>query len=202
VLNRGLSRLVGFDTSSRMGNSSTILFGDPKSMDEEGMLAWFAKTALGAPGGMTIDMFKNISKGDYWNAPPWPKIIKDAIKSEKLHREGTLDSQGDQVAKPISDLEAFWQAVGFRPASAARQWEPGGSGTKYKEEKKVSAARVKIMSEYRHASPRDRQRIFRTTVREWNRTHRDKRERIDMSDLRKSLARQKQEQKELKESQR
>lgn len=191
VIARGASRMLSFDTSSRLGNDSMVMFGDPKTLDEQGTYAWLFGMAIGAPGGMATDVIKGIHNREITKAVPLPKFMRDAMKGYGQFMEGTKTAAGRQVADPVSGLEAFWQGLGFRPASSARQWEVGGSGAESKAKKVLMTERTKVMGSWSNAAPGDRQKIWRTEIRAWNRDHKSKAEKIEYGDLQRSLARRK-----------
>jgi hypothetical protein len=191
VLARGASRMLGFDTSSRLGNDSMVLFGDPKTMDEKGTYAWLFEQIIGAPGGMASDIIKGIHNREITKAIPLPKFMRDSMKGYNQFQEGVKTEAGRELSPPLNTLEAIYQGLGFRPASAARQWETGGSGATSKREKVVMSERTKAMGAWANAPAQERQKIFRDVIRKWNRDHPGKKERIDYSDLQRSLARRK-----------
>ena len=194
MMQRGLTRAIGIDTSNRMGNDSMILFGEPRSMNEGDIATWILDLAVGAPGGMVTDSLGAISstlrgeEADWGKILPFPKMMKDISKAYEQGTEGFTTKAGRQVAPPISAGEMVAQGLGFRPASVARQWETKGGGAKYASDKKLMERRTVVMGQWANATPAERQRIWRTTIREWNQANPGRRERIDMSDLRRSLA--------------
>jgi len=195
ALMHGASRFLQFDTSSRLGNDNMVFFGEPQKYDEANTKAWALDMAIGAPGGMVSDALQAVNNNDWEKAALklLPKMFTDLKKAYDQSQEGVVTKTGKQVVKPTSNLETFWQALGFRPASIARQFEAGGGGAQYKKEKRSSEARTAVMQIYRNAPAHQRQKIFRNEIARWNRAHPD--QRIDMGDLRKSLARKKSEEK-------
>jgi hypothetical protein len=183
----GLTRLVDIDTSAAMGADNLVTFGQPRTMDEEGVLSWLAKTALGAPGTMAVETFGAVNQGDLTGIIPWPKLIDNMVKAYGLFNEGTVDpNTGEQYADPVSLYEAGVKTLGFQPASSARQWESGGTGRQSVEDRQEMAGRRRIMGRWSAAKQRgdnaEAQRIFREDVKAWN-EGRDRKMRIDMGDL-------------------
>lgn len=176
VLMRGAFRMLEVDTSSRLGNDSMALFGQPDTMDTPGILSWMASLAIGAPGGTIVEAFQTVAPGGKPGRVPMPKLFAD------VQRAGQLDSWP----------EAMVQAFGFRPASQARKWEYGGSSAANKAEKQLKIERTTLMTRYAEADPSRRSSVWRTEIAAWNRAHRSKKERIEFSDLRRSLQTRKQ----------
>ena len=104
----GLTRLAGISTSNSLGADNLITFGQPKTMDEEGVATWLFKAmVLGAGGSMMWDTAKQIhnaeTASDYAGALPWPKIIDNMRKAWGLYSEGTVSkTTGEEFAPPVS----------------------------------------------------------------------------------------------------
>ena len=188
ALARGLTRLPGVavDTSKRLGNSSMVLFSAPEEYDEAGVKEWLATMILGPAGQIPFDTFKAVTEGK-WEKLPLPKFMTDIWKAKTKMEQGTVNRYGRQVAPEIGWADVIRQSLGYTPASQARQWELGGSGTKSKEKTRTSEERTAIMQEWVSGDRKSAQK----RVREWNKTH-GRKERIDMSDLLKSKARRRQ----------
>lgn len=183
----GATRLIGLDTAGALGSDNLIAFGQPREMDSDGTKAWlFEAMILGASGTMVWNSMKSLSSGDIEGAIPWPKIIDNMRKAIGLYNEGTVSkTTGEQYAAPVGLVEAGYKALGFKPASESRQFETG-SGIKARQERETRHERTTLMGRWASATPKERARIFREDVRDWNREHRDRTLHIDMSDLYKS----------------
>jgi hypothetical protein len=201
AVTRGLPRLVGMDLSGSLGADNLITFGQPKTMDSEGTMAWlFQSLVLGASGNMMWKSIEQLRDGDIAGAIPWPKIIKNLIDAQKLYSEGTVSKEtGEEYMPPQSAGEAIVKGLGFRTADEAREWEAGGGGVKSKEKRKTSHARSVLMGRWASADAKERARIVREDIREWNASHKKSRERIDMADLYKSKRTREKRRKELEE---
>ena len=196
---RGAPRLFNIDLHQRMANH-LLTFGEPRGEHKNDFKGWLFDMATGAPSGMGSDVFEAYSKGDWYNIPPWPKFIKDIMKAYELYNEGTVGPEGQQYAEPIGLGEAIGQGLGFKPASSARQWEPGGSATLSKQKGETTTERQKLMARWRsQETGADKGEFFRNEIRDkWNREHKNPRDRIDMGDLQKSIRTQKQRERERK----
>jgi hypothetical protein len=202
VAMKGLTRLLGVDTSANLGAENLLTFGAPESAKDDDIFAWMGRMVGGAPGGMTVEMFKHLQEGDLKGAVPWPKFVKSMMKAYDEYSEGTVDKRtGEQYAKPTSLVEAGWRAAGFTPRSSAKQWEYGGSGATNKKLSEGNRERKSLMARWRNAKPAEQQRIFRQEVREWNKNNKDPKDRIDYSDLMASKRSAERRKKQLKEAQ-
>jgi len=188
----GATRFLGIDTSSRMGNSSSVLFGEPKKSDEMGVKAWLFELTGGAgldTIGDTIQAFQgDISK------LPMPKAFQDIYKAYTKSQEGTVTKTGRQVGKEFTTAEAVAQGLGFRPRKDVRSYEAGGSGTKNREEQRASRDRTNLMGEWAKADSWHRPAVWTKKIMKWNREHPD--QKITRASLQKSLNRRKQQAKE------
>jgi len=195
---RGYTRLIEIDTSGTFGNDNLFLFGQPKSLDEEGIYAWLAKAMFGAAGGMGADAAKAFKDGDYAGMIPWPKLIDNIQDAIKLKTEGTVSkTTGEQYHKPFSLYESAVKGLGFRPAEESRPFEGGGASQR-KAERRESGARKNLMSQWRNAKGAERARIFREEIRDWNRAHKNPDDKIQMQDLMRSVRSKKAEEKRRK----
>jgi hypothetical protein len=112
--------------------------------------------------------------------------------------EGTKKASGEQDDEPISVKEGLISMSGFKSAGQAREYEAGGKGAAKKEIRKERQARTSLMAKWRGKDQAERREFFQTEIREWNSTHKGD-ERIDYSDLMRSVRSAKQRQKELEE---
>lgn len=197
----GLTRLANIDTHGMFANDSMFLFGEPKSMDNEGVQAWLWRAVGGAPGGMAFDSGKHLLQGDIAGAVPWPKLVQNVIDGMKMYNKGTVDPQtGKQYHKPYTAYESIAKGMGFRPAEESRPFEAGGSAAAGKEMRQTSADRRSLMEKWRNKSPGERAAFFRDTIRDWNASHKNPDDKIQMQDLLRSGRSEKQYEKRLKKA--
>jgi hypothetical protein len=122
-----------------------------------------------------------------------------------LYNHGTVNKEtGEQYSKPVGIGEAAVKALGFNPASSARQFESKGSGRVSKEDRQTHHQRTVLMGKWAAAKQRGdnaaAQRIFQEDVREWNADHKDRKLHIDMGGLIKSKKERERRRKELEKS--
>ena len=187
----GATRVAGIDTSNSLGADNLISFGQPKTLDEEGTLAWIGKMVLGASGGMGIDTVQALGQGDIVGAVPWPKVFKNVTDAIGLFTEGTVSkTTGEQYAPPVGVGGAIVKGLGFQPASSARQWETKGGGRTQREENQEWGRRKALFDAWNKAKNQgntaEASRVFREDVKAWNRAHKDRKFRIDMGALMRS----------------
>lgn len=178
----GLTRLVGADTSSTMGADNLLTFGQPKTMDESGMYEWLGKMAIGASGKTVLDTYHAVKDLDV-TALPWPKIMQNIMDGIELTTVGTVDPiTGEQYMEPTPIYEGIIKGTGFKSASEAEHWEPGGAGYDYKQEKKLRYERRQIMERWSNATGAAKDRA-REEAREFSQRQTDRKMRIDVGDL-------------------
>lgn len=199
---RGPTRLMGVDTAGSLSNDNTLTFGQPKKTDAESTMDWLLKSLLGASGGMGVDMIKEIAKvdsaDDMLGIIPMPKIMESGYEATKKLLYGTQKPSGEQQDKPSSLTESLIETTGFKPAEQSRKFEAKGEVATSRAMKKERAARTSLMGQWRARDRHEQRQFFRTEIREWNRTHKGK-ERIDYSDLMRSVRSAKERKKELEE---
>jgi hypothetical protein len=191
---RGWTRLAGIDTSNTFGADSLLMFGQPKKLEKESVYAWLGKAVFGAPGGMLIDSGSALVNGDIAGAIPWPKLIGNIIKARELATYGNVSKKTGEVYNEPSYGAALSQALGFRPAEAAREFEAGGGATQRRAEGEMRGRRQNLMARWRNAGGSERQRIFREDIQAFNRAN--PKDRITMGNLirsKKSAAQRKRE---------
>lgn len=192
----GLPRLVGVALSSRVGLDNLLLFGQPKEAKSNDTKAWLFDTIAGAPTSAIADTWKAVAaglSGEYADAAkelPFPKIIRDTLKAVQGYTEGKVSATGKQLAPQYTVPEALEQAFGLTPASRVRQFEAGGSGREYLEDKSEKQDRTKMMNGWIKATGPAREEQWRT-IRSWNKSHEDNE--ITMDALRKLEAKRRKE---------
>ena len=193
---RGWSRAIDLDLSNAMGADSLVAFRTPQDLEDESIYEYFGRMIAGAPGEVALEAKNALLNWD-WTELPLPKIVHNLRESIELMNDGVVSKKtGQQYVKPIGALEGTYKILGLKPATPVRSWE-GGTGSKSKENRKTRHDRTMLMGRWSSASPSERHRIWREEVREWNRAHRRKEERIDMADLQKSRETRRKRQKEL-----
>lgn len=183
ALTRGATRYADIDTANAFGADSMTLFGQPKTFDEEGFLTWLGKQAIGAPGSVISDLV-------FKHEIPLPKLADSIFETWEQMTNGVVGKDtGEQYQKPINPYEGFIKAFGLRPASSSRPWE-GGSASQNIEAKKQRGHRREALRDAAHAKGGERLAV----IRAWNREHPD--DRINYSDVQKSVRRREQNRKE------
>lgn len=139
LLARGvIPRAFGIDISSRVGMDSLLTFGEPRSYEKDGPLAWVATTIAGAPAGLVFDQFKaarsfaDVATGkadsaEFWKGferLPLPKFVADSIKAGRKVVYGDVSgTTGKQTFEPIDLVTAGVNAFGLRTAKQAEKQE-------------------------------------------------------------------------------
>jgi hypothetical protein len=194
---RGLPRLVGIDVSSRMGNDSLVLFGDPESYAFKDILTYVAERAAGATGGNLKRMLDSWQEADSLDDAlgilPLPKMVADVRKAVDKFNNGTRNKYGTQTGEPINLAEAIVQGLGFKPASEQRRHEPGGSEFKAREKTRIRHQRTDLMGEHYEEDAAGKVEVMKK-IRQFNREN--PKQRIDYSDLLRSKRKRKQDEKE------
>lgn len=155
ALVHGLPRLAGIDIHSRVGANSMLLFGTPEEANEDDWNAWVAKTAIGAPGGVVVDMLKAkeaAEEGDWTKAAGLMipmKVVSDSIKAAESYTVGKKNAKGKQTQEPSGLTSAAIKAFGFKPAWIARQEE--STDAYYKESRKRDERRQELIDEWKNS---------------------------------------------------
>jgi hypothetical protein len=187
AVTHGFTRLANIDTSNTFGADSLLLFGQPKDLDEESTLAWMMKAVIGASGGMLLDSGKALAQGDLEGAIPWPKLIDNLKKAYTLRTQGTVSKKtGDTYHEPFGVADTLVKAAGFKPADEARAFETG-TAAQSKQIRETNDQRRTLMAQWRNKSGAERVRFFQEQVRDWNASHRNPDDRIQMQDLMRSV---------------
>lgn len=150
LVSRGvLSRALRIDLSTRVSLSDMWIYGEPKSMDRDGVSAYIGNLVAGAPGSLVLDWWdglKAAGNGDFGKAAIQMipnKFISDTLKAVK----GRADPG---VAQPITLPEAALQSFGLRSARMAeKSYETGGN---IAERKKMDEEKKALTKQYLLAS--------------------------------------------------
>jgi hypothetical protein len=151
---------MGFDLNSRMGLDSLIVFGEPRSNDEEGWKVFIVDQATGPFGRTLFDMGKGTSavmSGDFSEVHrmiPF-KALADVAQAAKGGVEGTMNTQ-DMILKTIG-LQSDRQA----DANRAR-------GVDIRERQANAAERNELVNGYIQATSKDELRDYLRRIQRFN----------------------------------
>lgn len=185
---QGLPRAIGVDLSSRVGLDSLMLFGAPKTLDNQAIKAWAFDTAVGAPVGLGFNMMEAMANGKWGQVLPiQPKVIGDTFKAIAGVSEGTKSRSGRQLVDPYSVWDGLVQATGFQPAKKAHAYEAGGSAYAITSAEKEKAKRTQRMQGYLNAETGEERAAAWRRIRADN-VGRPRAQQITMEQLRKAMA--------------
>jgi len=195
IASRGLTRMIGVDTSNRLG-FPTILFGEPRGDTEDAAWAYVAKLVGGAPTAYVVDAvkgFRAAMSGDWQKAAELTipiKALSDYLKADRVSKEGLKNEAGRQTFTPYTTQEKVTRAIGFTPAREAERFEERsaiqGDLARYNKE------RQKLMNDW-VSNPNNRAKAM-IAIEKFNRG-KPKDAQIDMKDLRASEKRRQTEEK-------
>lgn len=181
----GLPRLAGIDLSSRMGLSSLMTFGEPRSNKEADVKSFILDSVAGPVAGLGVDWFKGVSnlvKGDVTKAAEQlvpVKALSDSIRAYRQFTEGKKTPAGRQTSAPYSVGEAGARALGFGTAREAQ--ENASRSAYYSLSRRQSEERTELVNAWVLAQPGDKAKAFAAITR-WN-AKRPKEAQIKMADL-------------------
>jgi hypothetical protein len=188
ALLHGATRLAGVDTSNNMSNSNLLMFNGPKSYDLSDVKDWAFDQLTGGSGSLIGNMYKSLHSGDFSGAIPWPRVVKNVIDAYGLMTKGKVNPRtGERYMDPPSTAQIGWKTLGFQTASEAEQWEAGGSGRQSVKRRETSGDRHDMMGRWRSRSGAEKSRYFREEIGDWNRSHPNPDDKIQMSDLVRSV---------------
>lgn len=183
----GATRELGIDLSGRIAQDSLLFFKQPTDMTQDEWYTVLGRTVGGAPAQTVLDAGSAIAgltdPNVGWNKEisklPIPKVIKDMFKAYDLMENGPATTTGVKTGEPAGLPAAILQSLGLRSRAQARPFEQG-SAAQHKIEQDIDAKRTGVMqtiinSGYGADSAR--------RVRDWNRSHPGKEERITMKNL-------------------
>ena len=125
-----LSRAVGVDLSTRLGLSDMWLFGEPKTYDRQGTLAYFGQLLIGAPGGLGMDWFEGMKaagQGDFaksFELMMPVKFIADTASAARGRfdpNRRVLCRRATRCSSRSASARAPPSSARSRPASASRR---------------------------------------------------------------------------------
>lgn len=133
VVSRGAPRALGFDISTRVGESDLLpfsqLLGDRRSWRES------IQSTLGRSTGAAPDMLINIAdagtqfgNGDVLGGMKslLPVAFKGPTEAYRMSTEGYVDSKGKKLPMTPGASAILWQLLGFTPAEKAEYSEARG----------------------------------------------------------------------------
>jgi hypothetical protein len=186
VFTRGLPRWLGFDLSQRMGMDSLLLGNqDPKSMKQDDLYAYFAKTFAGAPASYVLDAVRGMQELKAGNVAEASRLIvplkiyADSVQAAQLYTGGKKSASGRQTQEPITLGEAFTKMLGFQPGRLAESYEAQSAIRGDQQERKKT--RDALIGGWVAATPADKQARLKR-INDWNKTVPDN-ARIKFSDL-------------------
>jgi hypothetical protein len=142
VISRGIAQFVPFpDLSTRVSLSDMWTFGEPKSTDRQGAMAYLFNLVGGAPASLALDWMEagqHASRGEFQDAfikivPA--KFVADTAKAVKLRGQ-----------RDITDAEFVIQTLGARSARMAEKGDEVGG--KVAISKKLESDRKLLTREY------------------------------------------------------
>ena len=169
--------VLNADMNSRLGLHNLFFAPGFRSEGREGSEWWInrvyeAAGPLGSLVANSLDAGVRFRKGDYYgafkNAIPL-KAVKDVVTAYQWADQGMLDYTGNTIraSKNISGYDLFLKTMGVNPSSSSHIYE------QRKAIKRVSTSlqsqRTLLMERYRRGDPRQRGRLMREDIREFNR---------------------------------
>jgi hypothetical protein len=168
IITHGISRALpegfAFDLSSRVGIQDLLLFGEPRSQDEQDVKAYLWDVVAGAPGALVRDWFQgtqDLLSGDVLNAAQKLNPVKvgaDLVKSYRMATEGKKTGAGYQSLSPYSLGEAAIRTFGFTPARESEAGE--ASRYFYAKQAEAQGARGSFMHQWAAASGSERGKLW------------------------------------------
>jgi len=152
---RGAPRLVGVDTSGRMGWADLAMPRDNPTKPAD-LYKWVGQSVAGAPGGLPVEVANATLaalKGDGFgvlDAQP-SKFLRDAARAVKGYNSGFQDPTGRTKVNPLSGREAIVQLFGFKPGRVADLQEE--NATLSRETRERNAQRRDLMNKWLTADP-------------------------------------------------
>jgi hypothetical protein len=184
-ISRALPEGLSFDLSSRVGLQDLLLFGEPRSQDQQDVKAYAWDVVAGAPGALVRDWFlgtQDLLAGDVLGAAEKLNPVKvgaDLVKSYRMATEGKRTGAGYQSLSPYSLGEAAIRTFGFTPSREAEAGE--ASRYFYAKQAEAQGARGSYLHQWAAASGSERARLW-GQIERYNRSREDD-ERITRSDL-------------------
>jgi len=162
MVSRGIvSRAIGVDISQRVSLADMWTFGEPRRYTDEGITAYFARLAAGAPGGYALDVFTGTRmalEGEYGKAIERMlpiKVVADGIKAANGYSEGKVTT-GEIVAN----------TMGLRTARQAEESRKTGQAVKTRQ--KVEENYKRLGTKYVSARTKGELARLRVEIAEHN----------------------------------
>jgi hypothetical protein len=171
---KGPATLVGVNLSSRLGYAD-MFFRDPEeNLDQTKVMEWMANT-IGGPlagaAGMIGRGIGQVAEGDVLDGltSMAPSALRNFVKAVGMGVEGEVKTRrGDPIAE--TDLmDAFMQALGFRPAQLDLQMEINLAAKAI--DQRLQNGRADLLRRYRvawAAGDIDAMDALRERITEWN----------------------------------
>jgi len=162
VIARGAPTAAGVDISARVGLQNMLTFGQPRSMNEEGVLAYLASTAGGAPGGLAVNVGRGaraLADGDFNRAAEnlLPlKTLADVARATTNYRSGMYNEQDFAL-----------RVFGLMPAHHAQISRERGASIR--ESRGRRDERTELMRQYMRATNRGELIRLEARIRTYNR---------------------------------
>ena len=162
LITRGVPTAAGADISARAGLQNMLTFGEPRNYTEEGVLAYLASTAGGAPGGMATNIAKGgaaIADGDVERAMGFlmpMKTLNDAAKAAREYRAGKY-----------TETEALIRTFGLMPSRAAAINRE--TGAQVRDSRRARDERVSLERRYMRARTRSERIEVERAIQRFNR---------------------------------
>lgn len=143
---------LGISLSERIGMPD-LWFRSP-DRELEGRAAWeyYAIQSMGAAvamgGNWWAGIDQAVNEGQIYRGieTAAPNAIKDPMRLYRYASEGAVSLKGDIVKDEFSSLELFYQALGFTPASLARQYEENRANKN--KEQRITDRRRRILVDF------------------------------------------------------
>ncbi|MDV3479887.1 PLxRFG domain-containing protein [Sphingobium yanoikuyae] len=143
---------LGISLSERIGMPD-LWFRSP-DREIEGRAAWeyYAIQSMGAAVAMGGNWWAGIdqaaNEGQIYRGieTAAPNALKDPMRLYRYASEGAVSLKGDIVKDEFSTLELFYQALGFTPASLARQYEENRANKN--KEQRITDRRRRILVDF------------------------------------------------------
>lgn len=143
---------LGISLSERIGMPD-LWFRSP-DRELEGRAAWeyYAMQSMGAAvamgGNWWAGIDQAVNEGQIYRGieTAAPNAIKDPMRLYRYASEGAVSLKGDIVKDEFSTLELFYQALGFTPASLARQYEENRANKN--KEQRITDRRRRILVDF------------------------------------------------------
>lgn len=171
---KGGATMAGIGLSSRLGYAD-MFFRDPEeNLDQQKVLEW-AATTIGGPLAGAVNMIgrgvEQVADGDVAAGltSMAPSALRNAIKAVMMGVEGEVKTRrGDPIAETDA-LDAFMQALGFRPAQLDLQMEVNLAAKAI--DQRLQSGRADLLRKYRvawAAGDTDAMSALRERIVEWN----------------------------------